>query len=55
MVSRHDINFRRKIGSERILLMLPLNVVMVGRIRGTVDRSGIAAALEKFRSCHRFL
>jgi NRPS condensation-like uncharacterized protein len=54
-VSGQDTNFKRKIGSERILLMLPLNVVMIGRIRGTVDRSRIAAALEKLRSRHPFL
>ena len=47
--------FRRKIGSERILLMLPLNIVMVGRIRGTLDRSRIAEAMEKLRSRHPFL
>lgn len=55
MNNRDRTNFRRKIGSERILLMLPLNIVMVGRIRGTVDRSRIAAALEKLRSRHPFL
>ncbi len=55
MNSRVSINFRRKIGSERILLMLPLNVVMIGRVRGTVDRLRIAEALEKLRSRHPFL
>lgn len=55
MNSRISTNFRRKIGSERILLMLPLNVVMIGRVQGTVDRSRIAEALEKLRSRHPFL
>ena len=50
-----DTSFRRKIGGERALLMLPLNVVMVGRIRGAVDPSSIAAALEQLRSRHPLL
>lgn len=55
MESRQDTSFRRKIGSERIMLMLPLNVVMVARIRGTVDCSRIATALEHLKSRHPFL
>jgi len=35
--------------------MLPLNVVMVARIKGSIDHSGIAAALEKLRTRHPFL
>lgn len=55
MSSVHETYFRRKTGSERAVLMLPLNVVMVGRIRGTVDHSRVAATLEKLRSRHPFL
>jgi hypothetical protein len=55
MNSGSSTKFRRKIGSERILLMLPLNIVMIGRVRGTVDCSRIAAAMEKLRSRHPFL
>ncbi len=55
MNSGNSTKFRRKIGSERILLMLPLNIVMIGRIRGALECSRIAAALEKLRSRHPFL
>lgn len=47
--------FKRKIGSERAVLMLPLNVVMVGRIRGTINHSKIEATLNKLRSRHPLL
>ena len=57
MESRQDTSFRRKIGSERIMLMLPLNVVMVGRIRGTVhveprqcEEQWIACAKQELRT-----
>ncbi|WP_088239422.1 condensation domain-containing protein [Calothrix rhizosoleniae] len=55
MESGQDTSLRRKIGSERILLMLPLNVVMVGRIRGAVVSSRVAVALEQLRSRHPLL
>ena len=47
--------FRRKIGAERTLLMVPLNVVMVARVRGQVDRSEVSAALGRLRSRHPLL
>jgi NRPS condensation-like uncharacterized protein len=47
--------FKRKIGSERATIMLPLNVVMVARIRGPVDHSRVATALETLRSRHPLL
>ncbi len=55
MNSGGSTKFKRRIGSERILLMLPLNIVMVGRIRGTLERSRITEAMEKLRSRHPFL
>ena len=55
MESGQNKSFRRKIGGERVLLMLPLNVVMVGRIRGAVEHSSIAAALEQLRWRHPLL
>lgn len=47
--------FKRKIEAERILLMLPLNVVMVGRIRGDINPSKVSAALEFLRQRHPLL
>ncbi len=49
------MTFRRRIGAERIMLMLPLNVVMVGRIRGEVNASKIRNALELLRHRHPLL
>jgi NRPS condensation-like uncharacterized protein len=48
--------FKRKMsGAERVLLMLPLNVVMVARIQGTVDVQKLAAALDRLRQRHALL
>jgi len=47
--------FRRKIIGERVLLMLPLNVVLAARIRGAVDPEGVTTALERLRSRHPLL
>ncbi len=55
MESGQNKSFRRKSGGERVLLMLPLNVVMVGHIRGAVEHSSIAAALEQLRWRHPLL
>ncbi|MBE7385637.1 MAG: hypothetical protein F6J95_030090 [Leptolyngbya sp. SIO1E4] len=55
MTGNDDINFRRKIIGERVMLMLPFNVVFVGRVRGTVDPSAVATALERLKSRHPFL
>ena len=43
-----------KIGAERTVLMLPLNVVMVGRIRGNVNPSNVSAAMELLRQRHPY-
>ncbi len=55
MGSSDGNSFRREIGSERATIMLPLNVVMVARIRGALDRSKVTSALEKLRSRHPLL
>jgi len=48
--------FKRKMsGAERVLLMLPLNVVMVARIQGAVDGRQLAAALDQLRQRHALL
>ncbi len=47
--------FCRKIIGERVLLMLPLNVVMAGRIRGAVDPEGVTKALNRLRLRHPLL
>ncbi|MEM9150102.1 MAG: hypothetical protein AAGB19_06565 [Cyanobacteria bacterium P01_F01_bin.3] len=45
MDSNDHATFQRKIVGERIMLMLPFNVVLVGRVRGTVDPSEVATVL----------
>ncbi len=42
-------------GAERVLLMLPLNVVMVAKIRGAVDVEQITATLDSLRKRHALL
>lgn len=48
-------DFQRKIIGERIMLMLPFNVVLVGRVRGAIDPAAVRAALERLRSRHPLL
>jgi NRPS condensation-like uncharacterized protein len=55
MTNENIIKLRRKIGSERATIMLPLNVVMVARIQGSFDHSKIEEALAKLRSRHPLL
>jgi len=40
-----ETGFRQKVGGERVLLMLPASVVMMGRVRGDIDPSSVAGAL----------
>ena len=47
--------FRRKITGERVLLMLPLNVVLAARVRGAVDPEAVASALDRLRLRHPLL
>jgi len=42
-------------GAERAVLMLPLNVVMMARIKGHVDAEEMHAAVEKLRARHALL
>jgi len=55
MIDASQQVFHRKIIGERILLMLPLNVVMAARIRGAVDMQGVTTALDRLRSRHPLL
>ena len=47
--------FIRRIGAERPLLMLPLNVVMIARVKGPLDTDQFARALERLKTRHRLL
>ena len=47
--------FQRKIGAERSILMFPFNVVMVARVRGSLNELQIATALERLRDRHALL
>jgi len=55
MVDDQDTCFRRKICGERTMLMLPFNVVLVGRVQGVVDPSKVTATLDILRSRHPML
>lgn len=55
MVDDQSTCFKRKICGERIMLMLPFNVVLVGRVRGPVDPSQVTATLAILRSRHPML
>ena len=48
-------DFHRKIIGERVLLMLPLNVVLAARVRGAVIPSDVTKALKRLRSRHPLL
>lgn len=55
MDSDDHATFQRKIVGERMMLMLPFNVVFVGRVRGTINPLAVATALERLRSRHPLL
>ncbi len=55
MTGNGNANFQCKIVGERAMLMLPFNVVFVGRVKGTIDPSEVATALERLRSRHPLL
>ena len=55
MARDDNVDFQRKIIGERIMLMLPFNVVFVGRVRGDVNPSEVTTALERLRSRHPLL
>lgn len=55
MEGEQNTFFTRKISSERVMLMLPFNVVLVGSVRGLVEPSQVKTALETLRSRHPML
>jgi len=56
MAEYYNVEFKRKMGGpERVLLMLPLNVVMVAKIRGAVDVERVTAVLDSLRKRHALL
>ncbi len=46
---------RRMTSPERVLLMMPLNVVMVAKIKGAVDVERLASVLDILRKRHTLL
>lgn len=50
-----NLKFRRRVGAERILLMLPFNVVMVAKIRGNIDGNRLVKVLDQIRTRHALL
>ena len=55
MVAKQNTYFKRLIRGERAMLMLPFNVVLVGRVRGVVETSRVVETLAKLRSRHPML
>ena len=56
MISNYNPEFKRRMGSpERVLLMMPLNVVMVAKVKGAVDVERLASALDSLRKRHALL
>lgn len=53
--AQEGVTFTRRIGGERMMLMLPLNVVMVGRVAGDLDCAKVAGALASLRHRHPLL
>lgn len=51
----YNKEFKRRVGAERTMLMLPFNVVMVARIRGNVDENSLARVLGQLRTRHALL
>ncbi len=48
-------HFTKKIGAERALLMVPLNIVMAARVAGTATPEQVQDALETLRARHKQL
>lgn len=56
MTTNYNSQFKRRMtGPERVLLMLPLNVVMVAKIKGSVDVEQLASVLDSLRKRHALL
>jgi len=48
-------DYKRRLGVERPMLMLPLNVVMMGRVNGYADPEKIASSIKKMQKKHALL
>ncbi len=56
MTTNDNPQFERRMTSpERVLLMMPLNVVMVAKIKGTVDVERLTSVLDSLRKRHTLL
>jgi NRPS condensation-like uncharacterized protein len=55
MLDEQNTHFRREISCERLMLMLPFNVVLVARVRGVVDALEVTATLQRLRLRHPLL
>jgi len=56
MAEYYNLEFKRRMGGpERVLLMLPLNVVMVAKIKRAVDIERLASVLDSLRKRHALL
>ena len=56
MITTYNPHLKRKMGApERVLLMLPLNVVMAAKIKGAVEVERLAAVLDSLRKRHALL
>ncbi|MBN1381019.1 MAG: hypothetical protein JXA41_05040 [Deltaproteobacteria bacterium] len=47
--------FKRRVGAERVVLMMPFNVAMVARIRGNVEVRRLGGVVEQLRKRHALL
>ena len=53
MTTTYNSEFKRRMTApERVLLMLPLNVVMVAQIKGAVEAERLAVAIDSLRKRH---
>ena len=56
MITTYNSNLKRRMTApERVLLMIPLNVVMAAKIKGTVEVEQLAAVLDSLRKRHALL
>ena len=56
MITTYNSHLKRRMGApERVLLMLPLNVVMATKIKGVVEVEQLAAVLDSLRKRHALL
>ena len=50
MITTYNSHLKRRMGApERVLLMLPLNVVMAAKIKGAVEVERLAMVLDSLR------